>query len=133
MEYKSIVEKSIDGRARTRAAVERSANTNQAVPWRVGVHCQRFFKQGPKSGIFRGSKSRSKPRKQSSQPGIASQTDQYKAAKQESRRSIEESRSRRERRVIKEAEEARRPNPWLRRVGWAAHIWPGWIGQNCRS
>jgi hypothetical protein len=27
-----------------------------------------------------------------------------------------------ERRVIKEAEEAREPNPWLRRVGWAAHL-----------
>jgi hypothetical protein len=27
-----------------------------------------------------------------------------------------------ERQVIKEAEEAREPNPWLRRVGWAAHL-----------
>ena len=27
-----------------------------------------------------------------------------------------------ERRVVEEAEEAREPNPWLRRVGWAAHL-----------
>ena len=55
-------------------------NQNQEVPWRIGVYCQRFFKQGPKSGYFEVQSPKASP---PSNPGIASQDDQFKAAKRE--------------------------------------------------
>ena len=99
---------------------KKRSNTNQAVPWRTGVHCQRFFTQGHKSGYFEVQRAEARP-ESSSQPGIASRTDQYKAAKRELEEALRKAEAE-ERRVIKEAEEAREPNPWLRRVGWAAHL-----------
>ena len=99
---------------------KKRSNTNQEVPWRTGVHCQRFFKQGPKSGYFEVEKAEATPQA-NEQLGIASRTDQFKAAKRELEAALRKAEEE-ERRVIKEAEEAREPNPWLRRVGWAAHL-----------
>ena len=93
-------------------------NRPQNVPWRTGVHCQRFFKQGPKSGYF---EVQSPEASLASSPGIASREDQFKAAKQELEAALRKA-DEEERRQIKEAEESREPNPWLRRVGWAAHL-----------
>ena len=90
------------------------------IPWRIDVHCQRFFKSGPKSRYFEVSEEVEVGASSSSQ-GIASQDNQFKAAKREleaALRKVEEE----ERRCIEEAEESREPNPWLRRVGWAAHL-----------
>jgi len=98
---------------------KKRGNTNQAAPWRTGVHCQRFFKQGPKSGYFEVQNEEASPR--SNPPRIASRADQFKAAKQELEAALRRAEAE-ERRVIKEAEEAREPNSWLRRVGWAAHL-----------
>ena len=93
---------------------KKRGNTNQAAPWRTGVHCQRFFKQGPKSGYFEVQNEEASPR--SNPPRIASRADQFKAAKQELEAALRRAEAE-ERRVIKEAEEAREPNSWLRRVG----------------
>ena len=91
---------------------------SQNVPWRTGIHCQRIFKQGPKSGYFEVSAEASPP---SGQPGIASREDQFKAAKRELEAALRKAEEK-ERQCIKEVDEAREPNPWLRRVGWAAHL-----------
>jgi RecQ family ATP-dependent DNA helicase len=99
---------------------KKRSSKNQEVPWRTGVHCQRFFIQGPKSGYFEVGKAEATPQA-NEQPGIASRTDQFKAAKRELEEALRKAEAE-ERRVIKEAEEAREPNPWLRRVGWAAHL-----------
>jgi len=97
----------------------RASDESNPVPWRTSVHCQRFFIQGHKSGYFEVQKRETTPT--ADQPGIASRADQYKAAKQELEAALRKAKME-ERRVIKEAEEAREPNPWLRRVGWAAHL-----------
>jgi hypothetical protein len=94
--------------------------SNRQVPWQTNVHCQRFFIQGHKSGYFEVQKAEAPPRADQ-QPGIASRADQFKAAKRELEAALHRA-GVEERRVIKEAEEAREPNPWLRRVGWAAHL-----------
>jgi hypothetical protein len=94
-------------------------NQSQEVPWQTGIHCQRFFKQGPKSGYFEVRNAEASP--PSSPPGIASREDQFKAAKRELEAALRKAEEK-ERRCIEEADESREPNPWLRRVGWAAHL-----------
>ena len=98
---------------------KKTNNRDHQVPWRTSVHCQRFFIQGHKSGYFEVQKAEAHRANQ--QPSIASQANQFKVAKQELERALRKAEAE-ERRVIKEAEEAREPNPWLRRVGWAAHL-----------
>jgi hypothetical protein len=71
-------------------------------------------------GYFKVEKAEATPQA-NEQPGIASHTDQFKAAKRELEEALRKAEAE-ERRVIKEAEEAQEPNPWLRRVGWAAHL-----------
>jgi len=92
-----------------RGRQKKRRNTNQEVPWRTGVHCQRFFIQGHKSGYFEVQKAEAMP-EANEQPGIASRTDQFKAAKRELEAALRKA-EQEERRVIKEAEEAREPNP----------------------
>ena len=72
----------------------------------MGVHCQLFFKQGPKSGYF---EVRNVEASTPSNPGIASQEDQFKAAKRELEAALQKAEER-ERRHIKEAEESRELN-----------------------
>jgi hypothetical protein len=86
---------------------KKRSRANQEVPWRTGVNCQLFFKQGPKSGYFEVQRAETSP-ESSSQPGIASRTDQYKAAKWELEEALRKAEAE-ERRVIKEAEEAESP------------------------
>ncbi|KFY83402.1 hypothetical protein V500_10071, partial [Pseudogymnoascus sp. VKM F-4518 (FW-2643)] len=52
---------------------------------------------------------------------MRSRTSQFQTAKQEMEEAFRAAEDR-ERREIKEFEESREPNPWLRRVGWAAHL-----------
>ena len=52
---------------------------------------------------------------------MASREDQFKAAKKELEVALRKAEEK-ERRSIQEAEESREPNPWLRRVGWVAHL-----------
>jgi len=56
-----------------RGRPKRSIEDNQ-VPWRTGVHCQRFFIQGHKSAYFEVQKTDATPRA-NQQPGIASRVD----------------------------------------------------------
>jgi hypothetical protein len=107
-------------KSKNKGGRRKKRGTNQEVPWRTRVHCQRFFIQGHKSGYFEVGKAEASPAS-SSQPGIVSRTDQYKAAKRELKEALRKAKVE-ERRVIKEAEEAREPNPWLCRVGWAAYL-----------
>ena len=100
----------------------KKSNEDKQVPWRTGVHCQRFFSWGHKSGYFEVRKAEPTPRPSTcDQPDIASRIDQFEAAKRELEAALRKAELE-ERRVIKEAEESREPNPWLRRVRWAAHL-----------
>jgi hypothetical protein len=78
------------------------------VPWQTNIHCQRFFKSGPKSGYFEvnAEASSSSP----SNPRIASRDDQFKAAKKELEAALRKAEEK-ERRCIEEMEESREPNP----------------------
>ncbi|KFY68109.1 hypothetical protein V496_01286 [Pseudogymnoascus sp. VKM F-4515 (FW-2607)] len=89
----------------------------QDVPWRSGVHCQRFFAQGPKSRFFEVQGKESQPSPQE----MRSRTHQFRTARREMEAAFRWAEEK-ERREIKEADEHREPNPWLRRVGWAAHL-----------
>jgi hypothetical protein len=89
-----------------------------STPWRTDVSCQRFFIQGPKSNYF---EVQAPDIQVPSRAQVRSRTSQFHAARQEieaAMRAVEE----KERQEIKEFEESREPNPWLRRVGWAAHL-----------
>ncbi|OBT70934.1 hypothetical protein VF21_10104 [Pseudogymnoascus sp. 05NY08] len=88
------------------------------VLWRTGAHCQRFFKQGPKSRYFEVQPVETEPRPT---PRMASWTDQFKVAKQEMQRAFEKAEEE-ENRKIKETDEAKEPSPWLRRVGCITHL-----------
>jgi hypothetical protein len=87
---------------------KKQSNATQEVPWRTGVHCQRFFKQGPKSGYFEVQSPEASPA--GSSLGIASRTDQFKAARWELEAALRKAEEK-ERRYIKEAEESHEPNP----------------------
>ncbi|KFZ20064.1 hypothetical protein V502_03376 [Pseudogymnoascus sp. VKM F-4520 (FW-2644)] len=122
---KSIVGMSIDGRARRKEASPGCRSQNQLqrscgrqepianglqkpepatkVLWQTGAHCQRFFKQGPKSQYFEVQPVETGPRPT---PQMASQTDQFKAAKQEMQRTFEKAKEE-ENRQIKETDEAK--------------------------
>ena len=74
--------------------------------------------QGPKSRYFEVQALKARA---PSQAQMQSRMGQFKAARQEIEaafRAAEEKESRQ----IKEFEESQEPNPWLRRVGWAAHL-----------
>ena len=95
-------------------AVHPATNT----PWRTGVKCQRFFIQGAKSGYFEVQAT--DPEQMPSRAQIRSRIDQFKAAKGEIEAALRAAEAK-ERREIKEFDEARESNPWLRRVKWQAH------------
>jgi hypothetical protein len=89
-----------------------------STPWRTDVSCQRFFIQGPKSNYFEVQAPNTQV---PSRAQVRSRISQFYAARQEieaAMRAAEEE----ERQKIKEFEESREPNPWLRRVGWAVHL-----------
>jgi RecQ family ATP-dependent DNA helicase len=84
------------------------------VPWRTGVHCQHFFVRGPGAQYFEVQAEGSS----SAMPSGDVDLDAAKTALKQAMQQAEEE----ARRQITEPEEAREPNPWLRRVGWAEHL-----------
>ena len=97
---------------------KKDVDSTNNTPWRTNVSCQRFFIQGVKSNYF---EVQAPDPQMPSRAQIRSRISQFQTAKQEMEvafRVAEE----KERREIKEFEESREPNPWLRRVGWAAHL-----------
>jgi hypothetical protein len=88
------------------------------IAWNTGIYCQRFFIQGPKSNYFKveNPQPRTHPN-----PQIQSRIDQFTKARQELERALRAAEDE-ENRKIKEFEESREPNRWLRRVGWAQHL-----------
>jgi superfamily II DNA helicase RecQ len=95
-----------------------AAHPDINTPWRTGVKCQRFFVQGPKSGYFEVQAT--DPDQIPSRVQIRSRIDQFKEAKREMEAAFRAAEAK-ERREIKEFDEARESNPWLRRVKWQAH------------
>jgi superfamily II DNA helicase RecQ len=94
------------------------SESTSCMPWRTNVSCQRFFIQGIKSNYF---EVQAPDAQMPSRAQIQSRISQFHTAKKEIEtafRAAEE----KERQEIKEFEETREPNPWLRRVGWAAHL-----------
>jgi hypothetical protein len=90
----------------------------RGTPWRTNVSCQRFFIQGAKSHYF---EVQAPDQYLPSQAEIRSRTSQFRDAKREIEAAFQAAEER-ENREIEEFEESREPNPWLRRVGWAAHL-----------
>ena len=88
------------------------------VPWQAGIHCQRFFKKRTKSRYFEVQPIPTGP---PPTPQIASRTSQFEAAKKEIERAFAKAEEEEERQ-IKETDEAKEPNPWLRRVGCVGHL-----------
>ncbi|KAH6702795.1 hypothetical protein BKA61DRAFT_704075 [Leptodontidium sp. MPI-SDFR-AT-0119] len=84
------------------------------VPWRTGVHCQHFFVRGPGAQYFEVQAEGSS----SAVPSGDVDLDAAKTALKQAMQQAEEE----ARRQITEPEEAREPNPWLRRVGWVEHL-----------
>jgi hypothetical protein len=85
------------------------------VPWRSGVHYQRFFAQGPKSGYFEVMRDQ-----EHTQVAVAEQSpyDQLQSRIAQGFERVEAASIEK----IKATDESREPNPWLRRVGWARHL-----------
>jgi hypothetical protein len=83
------------------------------VPWRSGVHCLHFFIHGPGAQYFEGQAAESRP-------AIPSEDVDLEAIKKELDQAMQQAEEE-ARRQITEPEEAREPNPRLRRVGRVAH------------
>lgn len=84
------------------------------VPWRSGVHCQHFFVRGTGAEFFEVAKVEG--------PKEARQDSVYNGFEfnqQEIKELIQKAEE--VEREIKEPDEAREPNAWLNRVGWAVH------------
>jgi RecQ family ATP-dependent DNA helicase len=90
------------------------AGTEQDFPWRARVHCQHFFVRGPGAQFFEVQAAESSPVMPSGDVDL----DTAKTALKQAMQQAEEE----ARRQITEPEEAREPNPWLRRVGWVEHL-----------
>ena len=84
------------------------------VPWKTGVHCQHFFVRGPGAQFF-------EVQVAESSPAISSEDVDVDAAKTALKQAMQQAEEE-ARRQITEPEEAREPNPWLRRVGWVEHL-----------
>jgi len=83
------------------------------VPW-ISVHCQQFFSKGSGSAFF-------EVQAAESSPAIPSRDVDLDAAKTALKQAMQQAEEE-ARRQITESEEAREPNPWLRRVGWVEHL-----------
>jgi len=80
-------------------------------PWQNGIHCQRIFKQGPKSGYF----------EVLPESDVEAEPATWAKAQKiinDGLAKVEE----KQRRKIEAADESKEPNPWLRRTGWARHL-----------
>jgi superfamily II DNA helicase RecQ len=90
------------------------AGTEKRFPWRIGVHCQHFFVRGPGAQFFEVQPAEFSP---AMPPGDVDLDAAKTALKQAMQQADDEAR-----RQITAPEEAREPNPWLRRVGWVEHL-----------
>ena len=83
-------------------------------PWISRVHCQQFFKQGPKSGFFEVIGEEVVPEREA-EPDMWAKIQKITAERLEH---IEK----KAKEKVEEANENAEPNPWLKRVGWARHL-----------
>jgi Orsellinic acid/F9775 biosynthesis cluster protein D len=89
------------------------------LPWVSGIHCQQFFVRSSGSQYFEVAKpeiTENEIQEQDEQKRIAKEV--LERTKQEWKAGVEKSKKQQ----VKEAEESREPNPWLRQVGWASHL-----------
>jgi Orsellinic acid/F9775 biosynthesis cluster protein D len=89
------------------------------IPWISGIHCQQFFVRGSGAQYFEVAKPEIleiEIQEQDEQKRITREI--LKRTKQEWKAGVEKSKKQQ----VKEAEEAREPNLWLRQVGWASHL-----------
>jgi len=84
------------------------------VPWRSGVHCQHFFVRGPGAQYF-------EVQAVESSVAISSGDVDLDAAKAELQRAMQQAEEK-ARHQITEPEEAREPNRWVYRMGWAENL-----------
>jgi Orsellinic acid/F9775 biosynthesis cluster protein D len=84
------------------------------LPWIPGVHCQQFFKQGPKSGFFEVATIENI----SEDVQVVDVWTKVEKITQERLEHIEK----KAKEKVEEADENAEPNPWLKRVGWVRHL-----------
>src|SRR5258706_3620353 len=82
-------------------------SSENKVPWKTNVHCQRFWDHGPYSRYFEVSKTTASTTIESPEEEVQKQLEATVAKVQE-----------KERRIIEVRDKAQEPNPWLRKVKW---------------
>jgi hypothetical protein len=82
--------------------------------WIPGVHCQQFFKQGPKSGYFEVARGVGVEE-------IEPQLDIWTTVQKVTTQRMEHI-EKKAKESVQEADESAEPNPWLNRVGWIRHL-----------
>ena len=83
-------------------------------PWISNVHCQQFFKQGPKSQLFEVM--RAEGREES-----RAVVDTWAKIQRMTKERLEHI-EKKTKASIEEVDESLEPNPWLQRVGWVRHL-----------
>jgi Orsellinic acid/F9775 biosynthesis cluster protein D len=85
-------------------------------PWISKVHCQQFFKQGPKQGFFEVlGESTVQGREPEPEPDVWAKVQKITAKRlKHIKKKAKEK--------VEEADENAEPNPWLKRVGWVRHL-----------
>jgi hypothetical protein len=98
---------------------KRRNGTAYDLPWISGIHCQQFFVRSSGSQYFEVAKpeiAENEIQEEDEQKRIAKEV--LERTQQEWKAGVEKSKKQQ----VKEAEESREPNPWLRQVGWASHL-----------
>jgi len=85
------------------------------VPWRTSVHCQHFFVRGPGAEYFEVGRVEG-PRQAREETDI----DKFESDQREIDELIQKANEAAQ--EIQEPDEAKEPNPWVSRVGWAVHL-----------
>jgi hypothetical protein len=80
------------------------------LPWISGVHCQQFFKQGPKSGFFKVM-GEEVVQEREIEPDMWAKVQKMTAERLEHIK-------KKAKEKVEEADENAEPNLWLKRVGW---------------
>lgn len=83
-------------------------------PWISGVHCQQFFKQGPKSGFFEVMGEEAVEEREI-------EPDMWTKIQKITTERLEHI-DKKAKEKVEEADENAEPNPWLKRVGWVRHL-----------
>lgn len=111
--FRSTAESSTAGRTHVRGGgVTAGTATNPSeLPWLNGIHCQRFFRSGLACGWFEVHGGAGRAGTPPQRGFMRAMGEAQPALFKETRRT-----------QLEEADEAREPNLWMRRVDWIGHL-----------